>query len=388
MKRRSWWIASALVATAALAAIVTTLPDSSLVVETATISRGALAVTVDEEGRSRVRDRYVVAAPVGGRLTRITARDGQHVTGGDVLARIEPSPQDPRAAEMARSQLAAAEARRLEAVSEVENTRAQHEQSGRDLARSQTLAEANAISQTAFEQARLAASSAERQLEMRRAALRAADADVARARAALIGAGPASSAGSVVIVRAPSAGRVLRVLEESARVVMAGAPLIEIGDAAGLEVVVDVLSEDAVAIEPGQPVLFDRWGGATELRGHVRLIEPEAFTKVSALGVEEQRVNIIADLREAPPSLGVGYRVDAHITTWSGENVLRVPTSALFRLQDGWAAFAVVDGRAARRTLRLGHRSTDTAEVLEGLGEGDRVILYPSALIEDGVRVR
>lgn len=388
MKKRTWWVLVALVAVAAVVAAVATLPDSALQVETATVTSGSLSVTVDEEGRTRVRDRYVVAAPVGGRLTRMITKEGNRVSVGDLLARIEPSPQDPRAAEVARSQVAAAEARRLESVAQVDQSRAQVEQAARDLARSRTLAEANAISQTALEQARLAATSAERQLEMRQAALRAAEADVAAARAALIGASPNGAAGAAVDVRAPSAGRVLRVLQESARVVMAGTPLVEIGDAAGLEIVVDVLSEDAVSIEPGNPVLMDRWGGTTVLRGVVRLVEPEAFTKVSALGVEEQRVNIIADVFEPPPSLGAGYRLEAHITTWTGEHVLRVPTSALFRLEDAWAVFAVQEGRAVRRTLRLGHRSMEAAEVLEGLREDDRVILYPSALVEDGARVR
>jgi len=376
------------VAVAAFVAVALTLPDATIEVETAAVARGTISVTVDNEGRTRVRDRYVVAAPVGGRLSRIAIVEGDRVADGDLLARIYPTPADPRAVEVARGQLAAAEARRLEAAAQLENARAYEEQTRRDLERVGKLTEAGALSQDAIEQARLAATSAERQLEVRRAALRAADADVAAARGALIGANPDASDGAAVAVRAPTGGRILRVLQQSARVVQAGTPLVEIGDAAGLEVVVDVLSEDAVRITPGNPVLIEQWGGDTALRGQVRLLEPEAFTKVSALGVEEQRVNVVADLFDPPSSLGAGYRLEARIVTWTGDNVLGVPTSALFQRDGAWAVFVVEDGLAVRRTVRLGHRTADVAEVLEGLTEGDLVILYPSAQIEDGVRVR
>jgi HlyD family secretion protein len=199
---------------------------------------------------------------------------------------------------------------------------------------------------------------------------------------------------------------VLRVLEESERVVPAGTPLVEIGDvgrgyieegaaggeaggrSGGLEVVVDVLSEDAVRIGAGDPVRIEEWGGDGVLLGAVRLVEPDAFTEVSALGVEEQRVNVIADLFDAPPSLGAGYRVEAHIVTWQGEGVLTVPTSALFQRDGAWAVFAVEDGEAALRTVRVDHRSAEAAEIVEGLAEGDVVVLFPSDQIEEGVSVR
>lgn len=388
MTTRARWILGGLAVVAALVAAALTLPDATIDVETAAVARATITVTVDDEGRTRVRDRYVVAAPVGGRLARIAINEGDRVADGDLLARIYPTPADPRAVEVARGQLAAAEARRLEAAAQVENARAYEEQTGRDLERVEKLTAAGALSQDAIEQARLAATSAGRQLEVRRAALRAAEAEVAAARAALIGVNPDASDGAAVAVRAPTAGRILRVLQQSARVVQAGTPLVEIGDAAGLEVVVDVLSEDAVQIKPGHPVLIEQWGGETALRGQVRLLEPEAFTKVSALGVEEQRVNVVADLFDPPASLGAGYRLEARIITWTGDNVLSVPTSALFQRDGTWAVFVVQDGLAVRRTIRLGRRSPEVAEVLEGLTEGDLVILYPSALIEDGVRVR
>jgi HlyD family secretion protein len=178
------------------------------------------------------------------------------------------------------------------------------------------------------------------------------------------------------------------VLEESERVVPAGTPLLEVGNARGLEVVVDVLSEDAVRITPGDAVRIDGWGGDRTLQGQVRLVEPAAFTEVSALGVEEQRVNVIIDLADAPPSLGAGYRVEARVVTWAGTDVLSVPTSALFQREGQWQLFVVEDGRAALRAIEIGHRNADAAEVVSGLRQGETVIVFPSDRIEEGVKVR
>ena len=388
MTRGRWWFLIALVAVAGLVAAGVSLPESAIVVEAAPVTRGTISVTVDEEGRTRLRDRYVVAAPVAGRIERLTVKEGDRVVTNEVLGRLFPTPADPRAVSVARNQLAAVEARRLEAAAQVQNATMSADQKERDLERQGSLAEAGAVSLDALEQSRLAATSARQQLEMSRAALRVVDAEVDAARAALVGMDPFDAAGTAVTVRAPTSGRVLRVLQQSARVVQAGTPLVEIGDAAGLEVEVDVLSEDAVQIEPGDPVLIERWGGDHPLQGQVRLIEPEAFTKVSALGVEEQRVNVIVDLLDPPASLGAGYRLEARIVTWTGDDVLHVPTSALFQQDGSWAAFVIEDGRAVRRSVQPGHQSADAVEILDGLTEVVRVILYPSALIEDGVRVQ
>ena len=387
MTKRTWWLMGAVAVAAALVAMWMALTASVLQVETGTVTRGTVTVTVDDEGRTRVRDRYVVAAPIDGRVARLTVIEGHRVLEGDVLASIYPSPVDPRAAEIARSQSAAADARRLDMAAQVEKGRAAAVQAGRELARMTELARSGDVSQEALEQARLAVTSAGQDLQSKQAALRAAEADVAAARAVLIGASSGGPPGAAVIVRAPTAGRVLRVVQQSARVVQAGMPLLEIGDATGLEAVIDVLSEEAVQIKPGDPVRFDQWGGDATLQGNVRLVEPDAFTKVSALGVEEQRVNVIVDLFDAPSSLGVGYRVQAHIVTWTGETVLSVPTSALFQQEGAWTVFKVQEGRAMRRNARIGHRSAEAAEVLEGLMEGERVVLYPSAAIADGVKV-
>lgn len=387
MKRQHWWMAAGIVGAVAILVAVAR-PTSEIRVETATISRSTLSVTVNEEGQTRLKDRYVVASPVTGRLERIVLLEGHQLAPGDPIARIFPSPTDPRAVEMARSALSAAEARRNDAATQVQMAEARKDQSSRELKRAQELFKGGAASQEAAEQALLADVTAEREIASRKAVLNSAEADVATARAALVGANPEAAAGPAVEVRAPTAGRVLRVVQQSARVVMAGAPLVEIGDAKGLEAIVDVLSEDAVRIEAGNTVVIDQWGGDAPLHGVVRLVEPEGFTKVSALGVEEQRVNVIVDLTDPPPSLGAGYRIEAHIATWTGDNVLTAPMSALFQEDGAWTVFVVEEGRAVRRVLRVAHQSTESAEILEGLNEGDQVILYPSPLIADGVRVR
>jgi len=388
MTKKRWWILIGGIGVVAALAAGVALRDSAIAVEAVSVTRAPLMVTVDEEGRTRVRDRYVVAAPVAGRVQRIAVREGDRVAATDELARLFPTPADPRAIAVSRGQLAAAEAKRLEAAAQVKDAMAAAAQRERDLERMGNLAEAGAISQDALEQARLAATSARQQLAIRRASLRAAEAAVAAARAALIGTNPSDTEGAAVTVRAPTDGRVLRVLQQSARVVQAGTPLIEIGDARGLEAVVDVLSEDAVRIAPGNRVLIEQWGGDRTLEGQVRLLEPEAFTKVSALGVEEQRVNVIVDLLDPPAALGAGYRVEARIVTWSGDNVLQVPTSALFQEGNAWAVFVIEDGRAGRRTVTIGHQGADTVEILDGLTENDHVILYPSPMIEPGVAVQ
>ncbi len=335
MKKRTRWMLIAAGVVAVIAVVLLLSSDAGLEVETARVTRGPLDVAVVEEGQTRVRERYVVAAPVAGRLARIAVDEGDAVLAGDLLARLYPIPADPRSLGVTRAQVSAAEARRREAAVRVAEARAQAEQAEREAERSRTLAADSILSPAELERDELAATSARQQLDAARATLGAVEAELAAARAALTGAIPDDS-GTVVAVRAPSAGRVLRVLEKSERVVPAGIPLIEIGDANGLEVVIDVLSEDAVRIAPGDPVRIESWGGEGVLPGTVRLVEPDAFTEVSALGVEEQRVNVVADLFDAPPSLGSGYRVEAHVVTWQGEDVLTVPTSALFQRDGAW----------------------------------------------------
>jgi HlyD family secretion protein len=366
-----------------------------LPVESAAVGRGSLAVTVDEDGETRVRDRFVIAAPVPGRLARIRLDEGDGVTAGDVVARMNPLPLDPRSEAEASARLDAAEAAKREADARVEQARAGLEQARREVARARELARGGTISNEERERSELQETTRAKDLEAALFAARAADHNVEAARAALLA--PGSSASPAMCadgsegcleIRAPVNGRVLRVLEESERVVNVGTPLLEIGDPAALEIVVDVLSTDAVKVRPGATVLVEDWGGDHPLRAHVRSIEPSGFTKISALGVEEQRVNVIADFDDDPGALGDGYRLEARIVVWQGDDLLKVPTSALFRRAADWNVFVVAGGRARRHTVTVGHGNASYYEVKSGLSAGDLVILHPSDLIEDGTRVR
>jgi len=388
---------AAVAAAAALAWIV--LRPAPIAVDVAGVRRGPLQVTVDEEGETRVRQRYTVGAPTTGRLLRIDVDEGQDVGAGAVVARIEPAPLDPRDLAAARARLEAAHSTQRAADAEVLRARAALDQAKRDATRAEKLHRAGTLSADAREQALLAQTSAAQVFEAARFAADAAVHDVEAARAALLattGAGPSSAApaetceggASCVAARAPVAGRVLRVFEESERVVAAGTPLVEIGDPDSLEIVIDILSTDAVRVTPAARVLLDDWGGEAPLVARVRLVEPSAFTKVSALGVEEQRVNVIADLEAPEPRLGDRYRVEARIVVWEGADVLQVPASALFRHGTAWAVFVADRGRARLREITVGHQAAFDAEILDGLTPDETVILHPSDRIRDGTRIR
>lgn len=388
MKRATrWTLIGVGVAAVAAAAVGLPLLDGGVEVEAGTVSRERLEVSVVEEGRTRVRSRYIVAAPVTGRLARIALDEGDEVIDGAPVAYIFPMQEDPRKLRILQAQADAAEARKTEALSRVNEARARAEQAQREAKRTAALAESSTVSRTILERDLLAVATAEQQLASAEATLRAAEAELAAAKAALSGANPAEGEGEPVTVNAPDAGRVLRVVEKNERIVQAGAPLIEIGDVDALEVVVDVLSEDAVRINEGDLTRIEEWGGEGTLEGSVRMIEPDAFTHVSALGVEEQRVNVIVELDNAPSGLGSGYSVTASVVVWSGDDILTVPTSALFRRRGAWQVFAVRDGVAELREVEIGHRSVEKAEVLSGLVEGETVILFPTDQIDDGVKV-
>jgi HlyD family secretion protein len=385
-RRRLAW-GAAIVVVAALIGIW--MRPTPLVVETAVVARGALETTVDAEGVTRVRDRYLVAAPVSGRVERIPVREGDAVEAGAVLARISPLPLDPQATALAQARLSAALAGADEAGARLAQAREALQQAERTTARFREVATAGGMSVDAVERAELQLASAAREHQAAQARSRAAAAEVDAARAALLDVNPGRATGrAVAVVRSPAAGQVLRVHEPSERVVQAGSPLIEVGDAAGIEVVVDVLSTDAVRIPAGATMRLVEWGGEGTLTARVRLVEPSGFTKVSALGVEEQRVNVVADLLDPPASLGDAYRVEARIVTWQNPDVLKVPNSALFRSGEEWRVFVVENGRAQLRPVAVGRRGAAEAEVVGGLGTGDTVVLFPSDRLQDGVRVR
>jgi multidrug efflux pump subunit AcrA (membrane-fusion protein) len=283
----------------AMVVAVPFLRPSPVKVEVANAQKGALRVTIDAEGKTRVRDRFTVTAPVTGLLKRISLRQGDSVKAGSTVTIIEPAPW-------------------------------------------------GSLSSTDPGQ-------------------------------------PVTVQSAVVL--SPVSGRVLRVLEENERVVTAGTPLLELSNTTKLEVVVDVLSADAVKIRPGGGVLIEGWGGEQPLRARVKLVEPSGFMKVSALGIEEQRVNVIVDFVDPPGILGDGYRVEARFVIWEGEGVLKIPASALFRHGDGWSLFVAEDGRARRRTVEVGHRGDFEVEIRSGVSEGESVILHPSNEIEEGALI-
>jgi len=368
-------------------------------VEVGAATRGPLQLSVDEEGETRVRQRFVVAAPATGRLLRVALEEGDPVAVDDVVARIVPSPLDPRDRAAAEARLQAAEDARRVAEARSSLAQAALAQAERDLERAERLREAGARSDEEVERARLERTRARREREAARFATAAAEHDADAARAVLMASranrldlaspdDPCATPGVCIDVRAPVAGDVLRVHEESERIVTAGVPLVELGDPAAIEIVVDVLSADAVKIRPGADLWVEDWGGDKPLRATVRRVEPSGFTKVSALGVEEQRVNVIGDFVDTPDGLGDGFRIEARIVVWQADDVLRVPSSALFRHGDGWAVFVVDGGIAHRREVEVGARGPFEAELKGGLEEEESVVLHPSDRLGDGVRVR
>jgi HlyD family secretion protein len=327
----------------------------------------------------------VVSAPVAGRVARIELHEGDRVERDQVVTEIWSLPLSAREREEQLSRISGAEAVERQAAQRVRHAQADYEQAQRERVRVEQLAKSGFASQQQREQAAVLATTSANELEAARFQVRAAEAEAAAARAALlaIDASPRAE-GAPVKVRAPSAGKVLRIPERSERVVAAGTPLLTLGDPAALEIVIDVLSNEAVKVAPGMPVLLTGWGGAQALRAQVRLVEPFGFTKVSALGVEEQRVNVIADFVDPPGPLGDGYRVDAKIVLWSSEDVLRVPSSAAFRQGEGWSVFVVDAGRARRRTVSIGQRGALEVEVADGLAPGEVVIRQPPNDVDDG----
>ena len=388
MKKKLTRIVYYLVALSVVALIVVAFLPSPIKVETARITRGPLQVTVDEEGEARAHDRFVVAAPIAGRLTRVELHDGDPVSLNQVVAVINPLPIDLRERAEITARVKSAEALKQSADEAVEHARADNEQAKRDLRRAENLVESGVISRQSLEQARNAETISKNELEAARFKAQAAASEVNVAKAGLIAVeSDQSGASRLVTLRSPVRGRVLRVIEKSERVVTSGTPIVVVGDPRKLEVVVDLLSTDAVKVKPGAAMLLENWGGEAAIRARVRTVEPSSFTKVSALGIEEQRANVVADFVDPPGPLGDGYRVEARIIIWEAESVLKVPSSGLFRHGDGWSVFVVENGKAIRREVEIGHRSQFEAEVLKGIEEGAQVVLHPTNQISDGSRV-
>lgn len=359
-------------------------------VETSAVKLGTLQATVNEEGRTRIRHRYRVSAPVAGQLRRIPFKAGVEVTAGKtVLAVIDPIP----AALLDARSRSLAEARRDTAMANLEKARTALHFAATDLKRFEQLYKERTVSQQELEASQWREAAAAKELAAAESALRLADAELAEfnlpSPSDASGASPSDR--PPVEVLSPVDGKVLRVMEEDARVVSAGTPLIEVGDPTDLEIVIEVLSRDGAALKPGAEVELDQWGAEKPLQARVRLVEPAAFTKVSALGVEEQRVNVIADL-DSPaserPGLGDHFRVEARIVVWKAENVLKLPSGALFRSGPDWAVYRLHNGRAVRITVEVGRSSDSETQITGGLSEGDIVILYPGDRVRDDIRVK
>lgn len=378
------------------AAIVVARRPTPLVVDTGVVTRTRLETTVDADGRTRVRERYVVVAPVAGRVARIALLEGTLVRAGEIIARITPLPLDAQSSATARARVDAASALSLEAAAQVRAAEASLGHQRRELSRAQRLGEVGGVAPRVVEEAQLAELQAEEAARSARQRAAAADADLRQARAAFIG--EERGSGATIFVHAPAAGRVLHVPERSERIVAAGTPLLEVGDPASLEIVVDVLSSDGAAVHTGDRVRLAEWGMQASSEqdaaswGTVREVEPAAFTKISALGVEEQRVNVIVDPDAVPTAIGDGFRVEASIIVWSSADTPVVPRSALLQANDGeagaWVAFVVRAGRVERRAVRIGHVGGTVAEVLAGIAPGDEVVIFPSDRVTSGAPVK
>ncbi|MFO0694067.1 MAG: HlyD family efflux transporter periplasmic adaptor subunit [Polyangiales bacterium] len=381
-------------AAALLGGIVVAFLPKPLPVDTGRVRRGDLRVTVDEDGRTRVKDRYVIGAPLAGNLARVELDPGDVVNVGDVVARIVPAASpllDPRTRAEFEARVEANEAAVRQSDASVARARTALALAEDELGRTTTLTQRGGATQQQLDRARLEQRARTEELASAEFGVRIARHQLEMSRAALgrIGAHVTAETEQLV-VRAPVSGRVLRVLQESEGPIAPGAPILEIGDPSALEVVVDVLTSDAVHIERGSKVFIERWGGDRPLEGRVRLVEPSAFTRISALGVEEQRVNVIVDLEGESASyraLGDGYRVETRIVVAERLRVLLVPESSVFRRGDGQAVFTVEGGVAHLRPVRVGPGDGIDAELLSGLADGTEVVVHPSDLLSDGLKV-
>ena len=403
MKRWLWIIGLAVLAGVGIFMGMRPQPVS---VEAAALTKGPLRVTVEEEGRTRLRSRYVVTAPVSGYMGRIRLKAGDVVKAGTVITILEPprpAVLDARTRDQGNARVVAAQAALTVAQSRVATqeeqvrvARAELEYWKQQKAREDVLRKSGDLPAARLERtvtdllrAEATVAGAERQLATTKVEVDAARTEVASARAGVRETAGAQTGERIPVV-APAGGRVIKVIRDSEGVVGPGEALLEVGDARAIEVMVEVLSADAVKIAPGMKVLLDRWGGATTLEARVRVVEPGGFTKVSALGVEEQRVRVVADLVSPETewaALGDGYRVEAAFVLWESASVLQAPSNALFRAGNGWAVFAVDGGIARRREVSIGRQSGVGAEIVSGLKEGDVVVLHPDETVSDGKQV-
>lgn len=395
MKARTWMsVTAAAVSTAA--ALAWAFAPRPIDVESAAATRGRFEAAVEEDARTRVRDRYVVSAPLAGQLTRIALREGDTVQAGAELATLLPTLPvllDERTLRQQQHRVESAEANVERVDARIERAKVAVLQASNDLRRSEQLAGDGFVAPTRLDSERLAVQAAQRELDAARQERHVAGHDLEQARAALSTVSRAGP-GRAVVLRAPVAGRVLRVAQTSETAVALGAPLVELGDIGAMEVVAELLTSDALQARAGSPVVIERWGGPGTLEGRVRLIEPSGFTKISALGVEEQRVRVLIDITTPPAqwrALGDGFRVGVRILTLAVDDALLAPLGAVFPLpggNQGSAVFVIDQGRAKRVSVDVGARNGSVAWIRSGLTAGTPVIVYPPADVVDGKRVR
>jgi len=394
---RAWLFRGGVVAILAIGLIYSFMPRA-IPVDMTDAARAGFEVSIRDDGYTRVRDVYEVSSPVPGRVLRFEGDVGDEVIAGTtVIATIlpaDPSMLDVRTRSSLESNVRAAEAAYSLAEADVARAEAAVDYARTDYQRNEELTRRGAVSEAALDRAELELRTQRASLQQAQAALRVREFELETARAALIGpeveGAEAGDAGCCVSVRAPVSGRILRIFHESESVVQAGQHLFELGDPQDLEIIVDLLSTDAVRVSEGDAVVIERWGGEGTLNGRVDRIEPYGFTKISSLGIEEQRVNVvisIVDPVEQWQRLGHGYRIEARVVLWRGTSVLQVPLSALFRDGDGWSLFTVQGGRARMTSVEIGQLNPDAAEITAGLEEGTAIILHPSDRIEEGILV-
>lgn len=394
VRRILFWLPVGVLLAAALLWLFRPKPEA---VDLAEVRQAPLQVTISDEGEARVRDVFVVSAPVAGLMRRVELKAGDHVTPSQtVVARLEPLVPmflDERAAAEARAGADAAAAATKYAQAQQRSAEAEREFADSELQRLRALASKQSISRNDLDSAERRAKTAVAAVAQAEAGLRMRQSEYAQAKARLLN--PAKLTGAAkdcdcIVVHSPVSGSVLRVLQESEAVVAAGAPILEIGDPADMEVQVDLLSEDAVRVRPGQRVLLQGWGGSGTLSGVVRRVEPFAYTKVSALGIEEQRVNVRIDLtepRERWRRLGHGYRVEPSIVVWETDSAIQVPQSALFRDGENWAVFVVQDEVARLRHVVIGQSNDTHVQIVSGVSKAERIVVHPNDRIEDGTPV-
>ncbi|MFX0540494.1 efflux RND transporter periplasmic adaptor subunit [Roseovarius sp. S4756] len=401
-RKRSRLILTAVVGALILGALTAAFWPRPIMVDLGSVTRGPMMVTIDEEGRTRVSEPYVVSTPVAGRLQRVEVDPGDAVLHGEtVIAHMlptNPAALDIRTREQAQAAVQAAEAALRVARADLNAAEASRDLAETQWQRTQRLAERDIASSAALDRARQEFRVADAAVETAHAAIDMRTADLANARSQLIGfddrglgAAPGEKTKDDIPLYAPASGRILRIIQQSETTLPAGAPIMEIGDVEGdLEIVVDLISSDAVQVERGDRVIIDDWGGPAALAGEVTRIDPFGMTQISALGVEEQRVSVtiaLATPATARIGLGHGYRVEARIVVWEADDVLRVPSSALFRSGSEWSIFVEKGGKAVQRQISIGQNNGIEAEVTGGLKAGDQVVVYPSAAVHDGAAI-